>query len=161
MSYLGQIPQECRGHPPEYICASILCHIQSATQWTQEVTVMPPLKINSTYRFNTTLLTLTQYHLHVQSFWMHHIWWVWQWQPFFSFAVKHQVSLTSATSHLHQISQKCRGSRPEYICVSTLCHIHSATQWTQEVRQTSSDLHDVYCLFRLDFLKKWPEKGTC
>ena len=50
-------------------------------------------------------------------------------------------------SNLHQISQECRGNLHEYISASKLCHIHSATHWTQEVRQTSSDWHDVYCLF--------------
>ena len=50
-------------------------------------------------------------------------------------------------SNLRQISQDCRGRHPAYICASKLCHIHSATHWTQEVRQTSSDWYDVYCLF--------------
>ena len=45
-------------------------------------------------------------------------------------------------SHLHQISQEYMG-----IYVHQLCHMHSATHWTQEVRKTSSDWHDVYCLF--------------
>ena len=56
-------------------------------------------------------------------------------------------SLLHTIYYLGQISQKSRGSRPEWICASILCHIHSATHWTQEVRQTSSDWHDVHCLF--------------
>ena len=50
-------------------------------------------------------------------------------------------------SDQHQISQEYRGRHPAYICASKLCHIHSATHWTQEVRQMASDCHEVYCLF--------------
>ena len=32
----------------------------------------------------------------------------------------------------------------EYLHASILCHIQSATYWTQEFRQTSSYLHDIY-----------------
>ena len=71
-------------------------------------------------------------------FQLRHTWWAWWCGPFKSFAVKHQVIVTSTyNSPCTQISQECRGSRPEYLCASKLCHNHNATQWTQEVRQTS------------------------
>ena len=53
----------------------------------------------------------------------------------------------SFASVIHQIPHTCRGCHPEYVYASVLCHIDSVTHWTQEVRHTQSDLHDIYCLF--------------
>ena len=43
--------------------------------------------------------------------------------------------------HLHQIAVQC--------------HIRSVIHWTQEVRQTSSDLHDLYGLFSTYHTLTW------
>ena len=48
---------------------------------------------------------------------------------------------------LLQIGHHSLHSASKVICASKLCHIHCATHCTQEVRQTWSDCHEVYCLF--------------
>ena len=45
--------------------------------------------------------------------------------------------------------------RPEYFHASVLCHIHSTTNWTLEVKQTSY-LHDVYSFFSsISYTTRW------
>ena len=39
------------------------------------------------------------------------------------------------------------GADLQNVYASITCRIHSATHWTQGGRQTSSDLHDMYCVF--------------
>ena len=65
------------------------------------------------------------------------------------------LQLQHTISHLHQIAHTCRGCRPEYVYASILCHIHSATKRTQEVRQMSSDLHALLLDFSTSYTTTW------
>ena len=148
---------------------------------------------NSSYRFNTTTLTFTQYHrqtlkmksyqkLSPQSylvggavpsiFMLRH-----ETLSPYSFNIKFPiyikllihvegVALNTYTQTFHSVSIIVRPWRWKVIKSCHLCHtcwpgwcgpfcyIHSATHRTQEVRQPSSDLHDIYCLFSPQYTRQ-------
>ena len=43
------------------------------------------------------------------------------------------------------------GSQERIVCASILCHIHSATHWTQEVRQTSPNRWHLLLVFSTSY----------
>ena len=90
----------------------------------------PRILTNSSYRFNNTDVTFSQDHLQTLKMKSYQ-----KLSPT-SYLVGmvlgsilmlcHRVLITSPKLLTH-------GCCPEYLCASVLCHIHSATHWTQEV----------------------------
>ena len=118
---------------------------------------MPNSLTNSSYRFNTTDFTFTQYHsqtLKVKSKqrllpMSYLVGVVVQSTVMLRHKAGSPYNFSIQFCHLAHIAHTYRGCHPEYICPSILCHIHSGTHtsWTQEVRQTSSSLLDIDRLF--------------
>ena len=126
---------------------------------------MPHTLTNSSYQLNTTHFQFTQYH--PKTFKMK------SYQNLLPtsnmvgvmvcsiFMLRHKASspynFNIQFPHVYQIHHTCIQCRPEYLHALILCHIHSATYWTQVFWQISY-FHDIYSFFPLHIIHN---KMTC